>query len=142
MLDLNIERERYLYLTIKVIFKNGAIAQTTESVNLDMFNNRYNCEWIRFDKGVIPTEFARYCSSMRFQFYTRDIVADEKGYHIDIDKAEVRWDDDWEYMDDDTEEEQAKKQAVKDFMDSFEVAEIELTKAKDINKSFAYKYLI
>lgn len=142
MLDLNIERERYLYLTIKVIFKNGAIAQTTESVNLDMFNNRYNYEWIRFDKGVIPTEFARYCSSMRFQFYTRDIVADEKGYHIDIDKAEVRWDDDWEYMDDDTEEEQAKKQAVKDFMDSFEVAEIELTKAKDMNKGFAYKYLI
>ena len=144
MMDLNIERERYLYLTMKVVFKNGLVATTTENIDLDMFNNRYNYEWLRFEKGTIPAEFEKFCSTIQIRFYTRDIVTNEKGYYLDADKTQLYWDDDWEYMDDNTEEQKARKQAVKDFMDSFEIAEIELTKAKTLygNSSFNYKYLV
>ena len=144
MVDLNIERERYLYLNMKVHFKNGLIATSPNSIDLDMFNNRYNHEWLRFEKGAIPDELARYCASIKVMFYTRDITTNEKGYHLDIDKIELDWDDDWEYIDDSTEENRIKKQAIKNFMDSFEIAEIELTKAKTVveDNAWAYKYLI
>ena len=144
MMDLNIERERYLYLNIKIHFKNGLIATSQDGINLDMFNNRYNYEWLHFEKGAIPNEFIRYCSAIRIMFYTRDITTNEKGYHLDLDKVAFDWDDNWEYMDDDTEEDKAKKQAVKDFMDSFEIAEIELTKAKSAlgGNAWVYKYLV
>ena len=140
MVDLNIERERYLYLNMKVHFKNGLIATSPNSIDLDMFNNRYNHEWLRFEKGAIPDELARYCASIKVMFYTRDITTNEKGYHLDIDKIELDWDDDWEYIDDSTEENRIKKQAIKNFMDSFEIAEIELTKAKTVVEDNAWAY--
>ena len=144
MLDLNIERERYLYLAAKVVFKNGIIATSKDNWDLDMFNNRYNYEWMNFEKGVIPHDFERYCRAVQVRFYTRDVIVDEKGYHIDPSKVELYWDDDWEYMDDDTDEQKARKQAVKNFMDSFEISEIELSKAKTSfeGSAFAYKYLV
>ena len=144
MMDLNIERERYLYLTAKLIFKNGFVAYSKESYDLDMFNNRYNYGGCVFEKGSIPKEFEKYCSSIALRFYTRDIIVDESGYHLDLNKADLIWNDDWEYMDDDTEEQRARKAEVKAFMDSFEIAEIHLAKEKPTygSSAFAYKYLV
>ena len=144
MMDLNIERERYLYLTAKVVFKNGLIAHTREAYDLDMFNNRLNYGWCNFEKGTIPNEFTKYCSAVNLRFYTRDVIVDDKGYHLDPEKAEIIWDDDWEYMDDDTEEQKMKKEAVRNFMNGFEVAEIVLEKEKPSygSTAFAYKYLV
>lgn len=143
MMDLNIERERYLYLTAKIVFKNGLVASTREAMDLDMFNNRYNYQWCNFEKGAIPAEFERYCGSVNLRFYTRDVVVDEKGYHLDPAKAQLVWPDDWEYLDD-NDEERAKQKEIKAFMDSFEIGEIVLEKEKPVygNSAFAYKYLV
>ena len=144
MMDLNIERERYLNLTMKIIFTNGYVANAREILDLDMFNNRYNFNWCNFEKNTIPEEYQRYCNSVNIRFYTRDLVVDDKGYHLDPSKVEIYWDDDYEYMDDETEEQKAKKAAVKQFMDSFAVAEVVLEKSKPLygSTAFAYKYLV
>ena len=144
MMDLNIERERYLNLTMKVIFTNGYVANARDVLDLDMFNNRYNYEWCQFEKNTIPDKFKKYCDAVNVRFYTRDVVVDDKGYHLEPEKTEIVWDDDWNYMDDDTAEQQAYKAEVKQFMDSFEVAEVVLEKAKPMygSTAFAYKYLV
>lgn len=144
MLDLNIERERYLYLNIKVTFKNGISVTSIDNVDLDMFNNRNNNVWLNIDKKDVPIDFRKYCNYVQANFYTRDVIVNENGYHIDPEKINIRWDDDWEYLDDDTAEQRAFKDAVKAFMDGFEVAEVNLTKAKPIygNHAFAAKYLV
>ncbi len=143
MLDLNIERERYLVLSMKVIFTNGLVATSSQNIDLDMFDNRNNYEWLNFDKKAFPAEFARYCNNVQVRFYTRDIIIDENGYHIDPSKVELGWDDDYEYLSDDNEEQKKLKDALKAFLNSFEIAEIEFNKAKNYySSSFAYKYLI
>ena len=113
-------------------------------MDLDIFNNRYYSQWCSFEKGAIPKEFERYCNNVSIRFYTRDIQTDEKGYHLEPNVVDLCWDDDWAYMDTDTEEEKARQQAVKSFMDSFEIGEIVLEKAKMSygSSAFAYKYLV
>ena len=68
----------------------------------------------------------------------------KKDNFVKPEKTEIVWDDDWNYMDDDTAEQQAYKAEVKQFMDSFEVAEVVLEKAKPMygSTAFAYKYLV
>ena len=68
----------------------------------------------------------------------------DKGYHLDPKKTEIVWDDDWHYIGDNTAEQQTYKAEIKQFMDSFEVAEVVLEKSKLMYEStaFAYKYLI
>lgn len=144
MMDLNIERERYLYLTAKVIFKNGLVVHSSDAYYLDMFNNCYNSNWCSFEKGIIPKEFEKYCNSVNLGFHTRDVIVDDKGYHLDPSKAKIVWDNDWEYLDDDTDEQKTKKNAIQEFMNSFEVAEIVLEKEKSSygNAALTYKYLV
>lgn len=144
LLDLNIERERYVNLNMKVIFTNGLYAIPDNVIEIDMFNNRMNFEWCKFEKGMIPPEFTKYCNSVRADFYTRDITVDERGYHIDPSKIQLYWDDDWEYMDTDTDEQKAKKDATEKFIHSFEVAEVIFEKSRPAygSSSFIYKYLV
>lgn len=144
LLDLNIERERYVTLDMRVVFTNGLIATPNTTVELDMFNNRNNYEWCAFNKKDIPHAFEKYCSSIRIDFYTRDVVVDERGYHIDPSKVNLHFDDDWEYMDTDTDEQKKEKEAVKNFIESFQISEIILEKYKPTygSTSFAYKYLV
>jgi hypothetical protein len=143
MIDLNIERERYLYLETKIIFKNGLVATSTDSLDIDMFNNRHNCAWLHFNKQDIPVEFRKYCGYIQAHFYTRDIITDDKGYHIDLDKLNVSFDDDWEYLDTDTDEQKEYLERLKEFMAGFEPAEVTLSKAKLYGSTaFAHKYLV
>lgn len=143
MMDLNIERERYLHLDMLITFTNGFIA-TVNEIDLDMFNNRYNFEWGHFDKDVIPKEFERYCAGVQVKFYTKDIVIDEKGYHIHPKSITLGWSDDWEYMDNDTPEEKAKIARLKEFMESFEIADVTLAKSKPSygNAAFINKFCV
>ena len=129
---------------VLVIFTNGYVANARDVLDLDMFNNRYNYEWCQFEKNTIPDKFKKYCDAVNVRFYTRDVIVDDKGYHLEPEKTEIVWDDDWNYMDDDTTEQQAYKAEVKQFMDSFEVAEVVLEKSKPMygSTAFAYKYLV
>ena len=143
LLDLNIERERYVTLELHVVFTNGLVATHNSPIELDMFNNRNNFEWCSFNKKEIPHEFERYCTDIRIDFYTRDVIVDERGYHLDPNKVNRHWDDDWEYMDDETDEQKQHKEAVKKYIESFQIAEIILQKHKPLyGDAFAYKYIV
>lgn len=143
LLDLNIERERYVTLDIRIVFTNGLVATQSSPTELDMFNNRNNYEWFSFNKKDIPHAFEKYCSSVRVDFYTRDVVVDERGYHIDPSKVSIEFDDDWEYMDDDTDEQKRAKEAVKNFIESFQIAEVILERYKpSYGPGFTHKYLV
>lgn len=139
LMDLNIERDRYLNLDMMITFTNGLVA-TASNIDLDMFNNRFNYQWCRFDKGVLPSDMDKFCNSFQVTFYTQDIVIDEKGYHIAPEAVnQIRWDEDWEYMED--KEQRAK---VKAFMDTFEIAEVSLAKTKPTygNAAFINKFMV
>jgi hypothetical protein len=143
MMDLNIERERYVHLDMMITFENGLIA-TSNDLDLDMFNNRYNYYWCNFEKGAIPKEFATFCNHVSARFYTRDITIDEKGYHLSPEAITLVWDEDWEYLDDDTAEQKLKKARIKEFMDSFKITEVSLAKARPTygNAAFVNKFLV
>jgi len=145
MMDLNIERERYLHLNVKITFKNGLVATSRESLDLDMFNNRwynYGHEISKLD--LKDPDLQKYCSKLYLGFYTRDVVIDEKGYHLDPSKVRIEWSDDWEYLDDETDEQKAKIEKIKKFMDSCQIADISLEKTSynRYSTDFTYKYLI
>lgn len=143
MMDLNIERERYLHLDMMITFTNGLVA-TANDIDLDMFNNRYNYQWCHFIEGAVPKEIDRYFRAVQVSFYTRDVYIDEHGYHINPEAVKFNWEDDWEYMDDDTEEQKERKNAVKELMQSFEIAEVSLAKAKPAygNAAFVNKFMV
>lgn len=138
MMDLNIERERYLALDLKVVLTNGLIAVAT-NVDLDMFNNRCNYEWCLIDTSGMDKEIAKRFSHFQIKFYTRDITIDEHGYHIDNDKVTINWDDDWDYIED-----KELRTKIKTFFDSFAIEEVILSKSQPAygNKAFANKFLV
>ena len=144
MMDLNIERERYLTVSLKVIFTNGLIATASEAIELDMFYNRQKHIWCKFEKGTIPKEFERYCDKILAEFYTRDVIVDDKGYHLDIEKLDTHWDDDWEYLDDDDKSQVELKKKIETFMNTFKVAEVIIEKARPTygSAAFEYKYMV
>lgn len=144
MMDLNIERERYLSLQFKIIFTNGVIATTREGTEIDIFNNRYlNTRWAYLEKNnIVPKDLIRYLDRCFLKFYSDDIVINENGYHLGSDKVEIVWDDDWEYIDTDNEAEKEKYDKVKELMKTFKVEQIIIEKTKDRMSSFDYKYLI
>lgn len=143
MMDLNIERERYLHLDMAITFTNGLIATASE-IDLDMFNNRYNHAWCMFEKGALPRELDRYCKAFSVRFYTKDIAVDEKGYHIAPEAIAIEWEDDWEYIEEDTPEKKALKDAVGTFMNELKIEEVSLAKARSGygNMAFLNKYVI
>lgn len=144
MMDLNIERERYLSLQFKIVFTNGVVATAKEGTEIDIFNNRYlNTHWFYLEKNnIIPKDLIRYLNRCYLKFYTNDIVVSENGYHLGSDKVEIGWDDDWEYIDTDNEAEKEKYDKIKELMDSFKVEQVIIEKAKNRMSSFDYKYLI
>ena len=146
MMDLNIERERFLHLSARVHFSNGLVGHARGSFDLDMLNTR----WYSYDFEIAPTNIKddllrEYCSKFYLNFNTKDIVIDEKGYHLDPTHVRFSWSDDWEYMDDETDEDKAKVEKVKEFMKTFKVEKIVLEKASsryDTNSALAYKYFM
>lgn len=144
MMDLNIERERYLSLQFKIIFTNGVVATTREGTEIDIFNNRYlNTRWAYLEKNdIVPKDLTRYLNRCYLKFDTNDIVIGENGYHLGSDKVEIGWNDDWEYIDIDDEAEKEKYNKIKELMDSFKVEQVIVEKARNRMSSFDYKYLI
>ena len=123
MMDLNIERERYLSLQFKIIFTNGVVATTREVTEIDIFNNRnLITRWAFLNKN--------------------DIVINETGYHLANDKVSLNWDDDWTYLDTDNDTEREKHDRIEELMDSFKIEKIIIEKANNKMSSFDYKYLI
>ena len=141
MMDLNIERERYLSLQFKIIFTNGVIATTKEGTEIDIFNNRYlSTRWAYLEKNsIVPEDLVRYLDRCFLKFYSNDIVVNENGYHLGSDKVEVEWDDDWEYID---ESEKEKQDKIKKLMDTFKVEQVIIEKARNTTSPIDYKYLI
>lgn len=144
MMDLNIERERYLSLRFKIVFTNGVVATAREGTEIDIFNNRYiSAPWLYLEKNdIVPKDLTRYLNRCYLRFYTNDIIVSENGYHLGSDKVEIGWDDDWEYIDTENEAEKEKYDKIKELMDSFKVEQIIIEKAKNRMSSFDYKYLI
>lgn len=144
MMDLNIERERYLSLRFKIVFTNGVVATAKEGTEIDIFNNRYlNTHWLYLEKNdIVPKDLIRYLNRCYLKFYTNDIIVSENGYHLGSDKVEIEWDDDWEYIDTDNEAEKEKYDKIKELMDSFKVEQVIIEKTKNRMSSFDYKYLI
>jgi hypothetical protein len=110
-----------------------------------MFNNRwynYTHEISKLD--LKDPDLQKYCSKFYFGFYTRDVIIDEKGYHLDPSKVRIEWDNDWEYLDEDTDEQKARVEKIKKFMESCQIADISLEKASynRYSSDFTYKYLI
>ncbi len=144
MMDLNIERERYLSLQFKIVFTNGVVATTREGTEIDIFNNRYlNTRWAYLEKNdIVPKDLTRYLNRCYLKFDTNDLVIGENGYHLGSDKVEIGWTDDWEYIDTDNEAEKEKYNKIKELMDSFKVEQVIVEKAKNRMSSLDYKYLI
>jgi len=144
MMDLNIERERYLSLRFKIVFTNGVVATTREGTEIDIFNNRYiSAPWLYLEKNdIVPKDLTRYLNRCYLRFYTNDIIVSENGYHLGSDKVDIGWDDDWEYIDTENEAEKEKYDKIKELMDSFKVEQIIIEKTKNRMSSFDYKYLI
>ena len=144
MMDLNIERERYLSLQFKIVFTNGVVATTREGTEIDIFNNRYlNTRWAYLEKNdIVPKDLTRYLNRCYLKFDTNDIIVGENGYHLGSDKVEIGWNDDWEYIDTDDEAEKEKYNKIKELMDSFKVEQVIVEKARNRMSSFDYKYLI
>lgn len=144
MMDLNIERERYLSLQFKIVFTNGVVATTREGTEIDIFNNRYlNTRWAYLEKNdIVPKDLTRYLNRCYLKFDTNDLVIGENGYHLGSDKVEIGWNDDWEYIDTDNEAEKEKYDKIKELMDSFKVEQVIVEKARNRMSSFDYKYLI
>lgn len=144
MMDLNIERERYLSLRFKIIFTNGVVATAREGTEIDIFNNRYlNTPFLYLEKNdIVPKDLIRYLNRCYLRFYTNDIIVSENGYHLGSDKVDIGWDDDWEYIDTENEADKEKYDEIKELMDSFKVEQIIIEKAKNRMSSFDYKYLI
>ena len=144
MMDLNIERERYLSLRFKIVFTNGVVATAREGTEIDIFNNRYiSAPWLYLEKNdIVPKDLTRYLNRCDLRFYTNDIIVSENGYHLGSDKVEIGWDDDWEYIDTENEADKEKYDKIKELMDSFKVEQIIIEKAKNRMSSFDYKYLI
>lgn len=144
MMDLNIERERYLSLQFKIVFTNGVVAATREGTEIDIFNNRYlNTHWAYLEKNdIVPKDLIRYLNRCFLKFYSNDIIVNENGYHLGSDKVEIGWDDDWEYIDTDNEVEKEKYNKIKELMDTFKVEQVIVEKARNRMSSFDYKYLI
>jgi hypothetical protein len=140
MMDLNIERERYIRIDILVNFTNGIIASASDC-EVDMFSNRYNHIWCTIDKNILPDEMRKYCSNFAIRFYTKDLEIDDKGYHLKPEAVSIEWSDDWEWLEDD---EADKKARIKAFMDQFGIGEISLAKAKPNygNAAFVNKYMV
>ena len=144
MMDLNIERERYLSLRFKIVFTNGVVATAREGTEIDIFNNRYlNTPFLYLEKNdIVPKDLIRYLNRCYLRFYTSDIVVSENGYHLGSDKVEIGWDDDWEYIDTENEAEKEKYDKIKELMNSFKIEQVIIEKAKNRMSSFDYKYLI
>lgn len=144
MMDLNIERERYLYLRFKIVFTNGVVATAKEGTEIDIFNNRYiSAPWLYLEKNdIVPKDLIRYLNRCYLRFYTNDIIVSENGYHLGSDKVDIGWDDDWEYIDTENEADKEKYDKIKELMDSFKIEQIIIEKAKNRMSSFDYKYLI
>lgn len=138
MMDLNIERERYIAIDMKIFFANGVIATAT-NVDLDMFNNRCNYQWCNLDLKTIDPEVGKRFAHVQVRFYTQDVTIDEHGYHLDNDKIELTWDDDWDYIED-----KKLREEIKQFFETFTVDEVMLTKSQPVygNKEFANKFLV
>lgn len=144
MMDLNIERERYLSLQFKIIFTNGVVATTREATEIDVFNNRHlPTRWAFLDKNdIVPKDLTKYLDRCFLKFYTNDIVINETGYHLANDKVDIEWDDDWVYLDTDNDIEREKRDRIKELMDSFKIEKVIVEKASNKMSSFDYKYLI
>lgn len=143
MMDLNIERERYLSLQFKIIFTNGVVATTREATEIDVFNNRHlPTHWAFLDKNdIVPKDLIKYLDRCFLKFYTNDIVINETGYHLANDKVDIEWDDDWFYLDTDNDIEKEKRDRIKELMDSFKIEKVIVEKASNKMSSFDYKYL-
>ena len=138
MTDLNIERERYLTLDMKVIFNSGITASVT-NIDLDMFNNRCNYEWCNLDTSAMDPEIGKRFAHVQVRFYTKDIVMDEHGYHLDKDKVSLVWDDDWDYIED-----KELRERIRQFFEVFKAEEIVLTRSQPLygSREFATKFLV
>ena len=138
MTDLNIERERYITLDMKVIFNNG-ITASVANIDLDMFNNRCNYEWCNLDTSTMDKEIGKRFAHVQVKFYTKDIIMDEHGYHIDKDKVSLAWDDDWDYIED-----KELREKIRQFFEIFKAEEIILTRSQPLsgNREFATKFLV
>ena len=144
MMDLNIERERYLSLQFKIIFTNGVVATTREATEIDVFNNRHlPTRWAFLDKNdIVPKDLAKYLDRCFLKFYTNDIVINETGYHLANDKVDIEWDDDWVYLDTDNDIEKEKHDRIEELINSFKIEKVIVEKASNKMSSFDYKYLI
>lgn len=144
MMDLNIERERYLSLRFKIVFTNGVVATAREGTEIDIFNNRYlSTPFLYLEKNdIVPKDLIRYLNRCFLKFYSNDIIINESGYHLGSDKVEIGWDDDWQYIDTDDEAEKEKYDKIKELMKAFKIEQIIIEKAKNRMSSFDYKYLV
>lgn len=144
MMDLNIERERYLSLRFKIVFTNGVVATAKEGTEIDIFNNRYlNTPFLYLEKNdIVPKDLIRYLNRCYLRFYTNDIIVSESGYHLGSDKVEIGWEDDWEYIDTENEADKEKYNKIKELIDSFKIEQVIIEKARNRMSSLDYKYLI
>lgn len=143
LLDLNIERERYVTFDCRIGFTNGIIVKYV-GLQVDMFENHSNKMWCRIDRKDIPSGFEDYISYVGIDFYTRDIISDDNGFHIDPSKVTVDWDADTAYIDMDTPDALKLKQDITEYKNGFTVSKVffDRNQSKDSNSAFLHKYLV
>ena len=129
--DLNIERDARLYLDMSVTFANGITVRSTNPVYIDYSSDRMVAYRFFINKSDVPIEYYRYCGELFIKFDKDDLSVNKDGYFIDKDKVRVEFDDDWQYINADTDDKRALRNGISDFIDTFKIIDVSIKKFDD-----------
>lgn len=129
--DLNIERDARLFLDMSVTFANGITIRSTDPVYINYSSDRFVCYRFFINKSDVPIEYYRYCGELFIKFDKDDLSVNKDGYFIDKDKVRVEFDDDWQYIDADTDDKRALRNGISDFIDTFKIIDVSIKKFDD-----------
>lgn len=129
--DLNIERDARLYLDMTITFANGITVRSSEPVYINYSSDRTVDYQFFINKSDVPIEYYRYCGSFVIRFDKDDLSVNKDGYFIDKSKIRLEFDEDWQFIDTDTEDKKALRNGISDFIDTFEIIDISINKFND-----------
>ena len=129
--DLNIERDARLYLDMAITFANGITVRSAEPIYIDYSNDRTIGYRFFIKKSDVPIEYYRYCGELYIRFDKDDLTVNKDGYFIDKSKIRVEFDEDWQFIDTDTEDKKALRNSISDFIDTFEIIDVSINKFND-----------
>ena len=128
---IEVMRDARLYLDISLTFANGITVSSTDPIYVDYSSNNPVCHRFFINKSDVPIEYYRYCGAIFMKFDKDDLSVNKDGYFIDKDKVRLEFDDEWQYIDADTDEKRALRNGISDFIDTFKIIDVSINKFND-----------